>query len=233
MSLIKKPVFWVGVAAVAIAGFVLTAPEETPVAKAPQLKPRKSTNKALAAFTDEDFKAQFPRYQGGMTNAFRPLVLRRTGGLSGGEGAANEIPLEFTGGVAGWVYTGSAEIDGIPTALLENRASGDGVFLRNGERWKSAVVIRITPTSMGMRGPSGDKTFTLVDDAPVNQGGSTTMPEVAPVNVNPPNNMRGRIGGQFGGNNFGGGPNGPQPNIQFTPSPGGGGQIVIGGEEAP
>lgn len=227
MSLFKKPVFWVAVVGVGIAGYVLTTPEEVVAVKSKKPVPKRSTNKALAAFTEEDFKATFQPYSGPAKNVFRPIIVRRTGTLGSADGAANAIPLDFTGGSAGWVYTGSAEVDGIPTALLENRSTGDGVFLRSGERWKNSVVIRITPTSMGMRGPSGDKTFTLVDDAP--RGGVTTIPaEVPPASVNAPNNMRGRIGGQFGSNNFGGGPAGG-PNIQAVPEAGGG--FRVRGEE--
>lgn len=188
MSLIKKPSFWIGTLAVGIAGFVLSAPESTggKVTVKPFAK-KSSKKKAGTQFLKEDFESTFQPVNISLKNAFQPVVMRTSGGFGSGEGLANAIPPEFTGGDSGWVYTGNAEIDGVPTALVENKTTGEGVFLKAGERWKSAMVSRILPDSVVMRGPSGTKTFALVNETYT--GGS-----LRPMNVSVPGNLRGQIG---------------------------------------
>lgn len=222
MSLIKKPVFWIGVVGVGIAGWILTNPESHTSNQLGRTTRKKVAAKTSEVFTEEDYKAKFAPMQISFKNSFTPIVARRDATLGGGDGAANEIPLEFTGGNAGWVYTGSAEIDGQISALLENRTTGDGVFLKPGERWKSAVVVKILGDGVVMRGPSGEKTFALVDDsskAPV----ATVNPN---TNVVPParvSNVPGGLSGPIGRGNFPGGisvmPQGGQAGGGFMPMP--------------
>lgn len=216
MSLIKKPIFWVATVGLGTAGFVLTSPEEgvAPKAKAPRTS-KSAVAKKGSTFTKEDEEASFKPLNVTFKNSFRPVVIRSSGGFGSGEGAANMIPPDFAGGSTGWVYTGSAEIDGAPSALLENRSTGDGVFLRAGERWKSASVVKITPTSVIMDGPSGTKTFTLVDES-LRSSTVAANTQVPPAQVSNPQDLRGPIGNQRGRNagNMGG------MNIQAVPSGG-------------
>ncbi len=222
MSLIKKPVFWIGVIGVATMGWYFTNPEATAPKSGTSAKAtRKKTvaKKGAIQFTDQDFKADFKPLNIQLKNAFVPIVARKSGGFGGADGQANAIPLDFTGGDAGWVYTGNAEIDGVQNALLENRSSGEGVFIRSGERWKSAVVSRILSDSVVMKGPSGTKTFSLVNEESPKMARGGFNP--APVNV--PTNLQGTIGrGRNGQNGFGG--NGQA--LQVLPSPGGGGGVM-------
>lgn len=182
--------FWVATASMGIAGFVLTAPEATSQAGPKKAPVKKKSTSKLSVFTEEDEKAEFAPVQVEFKNAFMPIVKREGGKLSDSDGAANAIPRDFAGS-DGWVYTGSAEIDGAPSALLENRTTGDGVFLKAGERWKSCSVVKIMPDSVVLRGPTGTKTFTLVSDEPIARGRSGGS--VPPAAVNVPNNMRGNI----------------------------------------
>ncbi|MBV6458126.1 MAG: hypothetical protein HONBIEJF_01249 [Fimbriimonadaceae bacterium] len=189
MSILKKPIFWVGVLAVGGIGYMATEGEAKKPNVVPKVATRKvSTSKKASAFTDEDRKAQFAPVNITFKNAFQPIVARKSGGFGSGEGSANGLPTDFTGGVAGWIYTGSAEIDGVAMALLENRTTGEGVFLKSGERWKSAAVVSIYPDSVVMRGPSGTKTFSVVNDLPNSRTNSST-----PLRPNVPQNLQGDI----------------------------------------
>jgi hypothetical protein len=165
-SILKKPVFWVALLGLGAAGYFLTEPEATKggsVKAAPRKKAAVKPGNTSVVFTEEDEKASFNRVSEPPRDAFRPIVARR-GGIGGGDGLANGLPADFAGGEGNWVYTGSAEIDGVTSALLENRTSGEGVFLKRGERWKSASVISVGNRSIVMRGPSGTRTFTMVDE---------------------------------------------------------------------
>jgi len=189
MSILRKPIFWVGVLAIGGIGYMATEGEAKKPSAAPKLVTRKaSTSKKSSTFTDEDRRAQFAPVNITFKNAFQPIVARKSGGFGSGEGSANGLPTDFTGGVAGWIYTGSAEIDGVAMALLENRSTGEGVFLKAGERWKSAAVVSIYPDSVVMRGPSGTKTFAVVNDVP-NTRSSTS----GPIRLNVPQNLQGDI----------------------------------------
>lgn len=181
MSIIRKPVFWIGTLAVGTIGYIATEGEAKKPTAAPKVTARKATaSKKASAFTEEDRNAQFAPVNITFKNAFQPIVARKTGGIGSGEGAANGLPTDFTGGDAGWIYTGSAEIDGVAMALLENRTTGEGVFLKAGERWKSATIVRIFPDSVVMRGPSGTKTFAVVNDIPKGGGNAPLRPNVPP-----------------------------------------------------
>ncbi|MBX7134922.1 MAG: hypothetical protein K1X67_19825 [Fimbriimonadaceae bacterium] len=213
MSLLKKPIFWIAVVGLSGAAWVATSPEDTGKKAVPKVAKRSTKKKVDVKFTREDFEAKFAPVKSDLKNVFVP-VIAKTSGLGGADGLANVIPAEFAGGDGSWTYTGNAEVDGVPTALLENRASGDGVFLRAGERWKSAVVVSIGPNNVVMKGPSGTKTFALVD----NERPKALAGGFAPVRVNPGPEIRGQIGrGQPGtAIQF---PNDPAPGaIMMTPS---------------
>lgn len=200
-SLFKKPVFWVGVCGLAIAGFVLSEPEST----GPTTAKKKATTKKMTVtkkgdvnFTKEDETAEFKPVNDSPRNAFVPIVARHSG-IGSADGLANSIPSEMTGGEGSWVYTGTAETNGVPVALVENRSTGDAVFLKRGERWKSAYVIQISEYSIILRGPNGTRTLGLVDEnlqrtgTSVAQAGSQGF---SPARVDVPQNMRGPIGGR-------------------------------------
>lgn len=226
MSLIKKPVFWIGIVGLAAVAWIATTPEATPTKSgsgAKLTRKKNSNKKAVVQFEDQDFKANFQPLNIELKNAFVPIVARKSGGFGGADGQANAIPLDFTGGDSGWLYTGNAEIDGVANALLENRSTGEGVFLRAGERWKSCVVSRVLSDSVVMKGPSGTKTFSLVnEEAPrMARGGYN------PASVNVPNGLQGTIGGNGrGGRNSQNGFGGNGQAFQALPFPGGGSGVM-------
>jgi hypothetical protein len=233
-----SPIFWVAIGGLAIAAFVLTTPPEATAPTRSKVATKKAATKANAGpFTEADTRAKFTPVNDPLKNAFRPVVAQRSASIGFSSGPMNAVPAEFAGGEGSWIYTGSAEIDGVPVALIENRSTNDGVFLKAGERWKSLVVRRITPNSVVLLGPSGTVTLTPVDDQATGGGapaplqgqiqgsgfapapvappqGLTAVPETSPSAVIPNNNdneRRRRRGGGFGGGNRGGTSNNPAP----------------------
>ncbi len=221
MSLIKKPIFWIGVVALGAVAWVATAPEEAgsgistrkPTAK------KSAVKKGQVAFLEEDDDAKFEPVNIELKNSFQPVIARRSGGFGAGEGQANAIPPEFAGGDSGWFFTGNAEIDSVPTALLENRSSGEGVFLKAGDRWKSCTIAQILPDSVVMKGPSGTKTFALVnEERPKALAGG-----FAPLPVAVPNELRNN-------NNRGRNSQSGQPSFGMMPGPGAGVVTIPSGD---
>lgn len=118
--------------------------------------PTKSTKKTLAAkpkpktdqiYTAEDTKAHFDSVSLNVKDSFKPEIIK-LGTSTGKMSQVNLVPLEFAGGEANWAYTGSAEIDGVLQALLENKATGEDVFLKVGDSWKGISVEEITDDSL-------------------------------------------------------------------------------------
>lgn len=166
-SLLQKPVFWVAILAIGIVGFVMTSPEEVKTSGMTAKRSRTSTKVAKGedAFTKADEKAEFKPVNTEAKNAFVPVVAR-TNGISGAQQLENSVPADFAGGEANWIYTGNAEYDGVRQALIENRTTGDAVFLRRGQKWKNAYVVEISEYSVVLRGPSGTRTLGIAIEEP-------------------------------------------------------------------
>ncbi|MBS1706508.1 MAG: hypothetical protein JST40_11590 [Armatimonadetes bacterium] len=188
MSFIQKPIFWVGIVVFAGAAWYLSAPQPVEAAKKPEpFRARSASKKANAVvFTEEDYKSEFTPVNIQLKDAFTPIVSKNSKKATDN---VNELPVDFTGGESGWIYTGNAEIDGEQTALLENKSNGGGVFLRLGERWKRMTVVSIEPEYVSVRGPGGNvERFGLgVEETSSGRG-------VAPMPVAVPGNLRGGIG---------------------------------------
>lgn len=203
-SLFQKPVFWVAVAGLGIAAFVMTEPDAAPksVNAKKSTKKKPTSKKSEVVFTEEDEKATFAPVNSEGKNTFVPIVARHSG-IGSADGQANAIPTDMTGGEGNWVYTGTAESDGARVALIENRTTGDAVFLRRGERWKSAFVVSVSEYSIILRGPGGTRTLGLVDESLKVAGSSVASagPQgFSPAQVNVPDAMRGPIGRRNRGN---------------------------------
>ena len=153
----------------------------------------KSAKSKGTVFLAEDYSATFKPVTAAARNVFQPLIARSgVGGLGGLSGPVG-VPTELTMGEQNWVYTGMAEVDSVPTALLENTTTQDGIFLKQGERWKQATVYQITPDVLTLVGPDGMHHFVKVlgSEEPIEQ-----MPVgVRPLAVTPPPNLQGPIGG--------------------------------------
>ena len=159
-------------------------------AKKSTLKPTSKKKEDL--YLAEDYKAHFDSVDQPLKDTFNPII-KKVASTKTTSATVNVLPPEFAGGEQAWAYTGTAEIDGVVEALLENRTSGDNVFLKVGDTWKGITVQEITDDSLVLASPDTgmEKTFTLpTDDVTTGAGGPGGF---APAQIsNPP--LRGGIG---------------------------------------
>lgn len=191
MPKISRPVVYTLVlGAVAYGVVVLTEPETRPAPKRPAAQAARPASAKGDLFTEQDYRAHFERLSGIPRNAFRPLVARRGPG-SPDEARLDALPTSFTGGEANWRYTGNASLNGVRLALIENASTGEGVFLRVGERWKDAVLSAIEEEAIVMVGPFGEvrrirlgeREIETVPPGPA--AGTPVATGLAPVRVGP------------------------------------------------
>jgi hypothetical protein len=192
---ISKPVLYVLIFAVGAFAYVYTSPETTK-GKSTKTTRKTTTTKKAAAYTEEDMKAErFEPVNDPVRNAFKPLIVRKNTGGVGVDPNSGGIPAFLTDGDPNWVYTGSAEVNGSAQALLENKSTGEGVFLTEGQRWKRATVLDIGSDMLTFQGPAGEVQTIMLqtnepqDFAPAGVGsplsgpigGLTVQPESAPA----------------------------------------------------
>ncbi|MEI7576708.1 MAG: hypothetical protein WCK51_07435 [Armatimonadota bacterium] len=139
-------------------------------------------------YLPEDEKAQFASISGELPNAFKPAVQKRI--AVGSAKTSNAIPPIFTSGETGWIYTGNMEVNGGQNALLENGGTGEGVFLKPGEKWKSMTLKQVKADSIVLRAADGFEKEIFFGS---NQ--SDAAQTVAPVNPGPAPRLAGQIGG--------------------------------------
>ncbi len=158
---VKKtsPMVWVGLGIVLIGGIAFsmggngTATKGTPAPKTSA----KSTAKS-SLILPEDRDAKFIALNEPLKNAFKPIVAHNLGGL-GVKGNIG-MPLDLAGGEAGWVYSGMAVINGTKNGLLENSTTGEGDYVKPGEKWKRCTIGSISDKSLELHGDDGSA-FTL------------------------------------------------------------------------
>ena len=123
-------------------------------------------SKRLAdVFTQEDyFPPAFEPVNDSHRNAFMPIVAKRSSGIAAVL-TPDAVPSELAGGDPNWVYTGTAILDGVPAALLENKVTFEGEFVRQGQTWNRAKIHQITPETLTLAGASGRHwTLRLIDE---------------------------------------------------------------------
>lgn len=160
-------------------------------ASGPRKKAAKHASAELPQFDAEDFAAnkdgqRFALVNEPLRDAFKPLIARKR--LADAKlDSPGSVPLGIAG-EASWMYTGMAEVDGVPQALLENSRTQDGVFLKQGEKWKAGTVYRITPDELILMDRAGALQIVKVNI-------QESFPSIAPgggfAPVNPP--LRGTI----------------------------------------
>ena len=151
MARVSRPMMYGAILVVAVAAFVMTTPKDADDRDGPD--PRRAARSAAGPPTgvfDYDYDAEFEQLNESPNNAFMPLVAR-TSRNSGGI-APNEFPAEYAGGESGWFYTGTVIIDDVPSALVENELTGDGMFLKVGENLKRTTISEIAPTYIVVTG---------------------------------------------------------------------------------
>ncbi len=204
MASVSRPVLYGGIALLGAIAWFATAPDDASgIGGSGKLNRGNSASKQVQSdITEEDYKAArnpFPRLNEGTKNAFNPLVARQEQGATGAL-APNEIPASYTGGEAGWMYTGTMIVNDVPSALLENQMSGDVLYLMVGQRVKRAVIAQIAPTYIVVKGAGGQslKLDLLADRA--EPGEDTGNFGFEPVRPDVPGALRGPIrpGGSTG-----------------------------------
>ncbi len=169
----------------------LSSPD-TPRTAPKKVASKSTTKKGADLYTDEDAKvtqASFDPVKGTPKDVFVPIIKKPVNGGKGSQ--VNVVPPEFAGGEPNWVYTGSAQIDGVLQALLQNNTTGDNVFLKVGDTWKGVSVEEITDDSLVLSSPELgiDKKLELPPD--VVTGPASGPAGFAPASVGP---LRGSIG---------------------------------------
>jgi hypothetical protein len=152
---VSRPIIYAALfGVVAYAAVVLTEPE-TPTKKTTKKTTATAKKNANDPYLPQDYKAKFERVNLPVKNAFKPLVVRQSAGGALDSLRLDGLPAGFAGGDPNWRYTGTAEIDGVRVALIENHVSGDGVFLKVGETWNQTVLTSIETEAIVMVGPGG------------------------------------------------------------------------------
>lgn len=185
--------------AIGLIAFLATGSDDPRAKRDSAAKPKpKASAKANDEFTQADIDAKFSPANVQYRNVFSPLVMASSAGRSSGVLSPNAIPMEFSGGKEQWVYTGTAVIDGVPNALVENSSTGEGEFIRVGQNWKASTVRKITPTSLTLTSQSGRvQTMDLMRDLEIDDKALMNA-QVQPVNP-----QGGRSGQGFDQNNQG------------------------------
>lgn len=195
--------------------YLLVSPVLFPeAAKTTTRKPvaKRTVKRGQQLYTEEDRTAKFDPVAAPAKNTFKPIIAKVAKTATTGT-QMNTLPPAFAGGEANWVYTGTAEIDGILQALLENKSTGDSVFLRVGDTWKGIYVEEITEDTLvlGSATTGTDYTLSLPTEettTPTNSlnanaagGGGNLNGPIGPLTIQPDPNMMQNMGGNGFGNN--------------------------------
>ncbi|HVL39336.1 MAG TPA: hypothetical protein VM328_08105 [Fimbriimonadaceae bacterium] len=155
MPKISRPVLYTGLFAVAVAAYVLTS-EEPPTGARRTPKPTaKKVEQQNRGFTEADYRDPFPPVNERARNAFMPLVRRSEPSVVGITPPEGNAISEGITGEAGWIYTGMAEVNGVKQGLVENTVTGEGEFIKPGQRWKKGTVLTVTPDRLTLMGNDG------------------------------------------------------------------------------
>jgi hypothetical protein len=214
---LSKPLQYALIAVLAVAAWLTLSPvlfpESAPKVVKKTPKPKLGKNSAQI-YTEEDLTARFDPVNAPLKNVFKPLIAKTVTSKTGGA-QLNIIPPAFAGGEQNWTYTGSAEIDGVLQALLENKVTGDNVFLKVGDTWKGISVEEITDDTLVLASPFSliDKRLELPAEDVVAVGGPGNFAPVnpplqgsiGPLSVQPDGTAQPDMSGIYGGNGNGNG----------------------------
>lgn len=182
-----SPIFWVAILGLGAVAYVFTTPEE-PTKKVTTTRNNSRKTTTVSLITEEDLKAKFDRVNIAAKNAFKPVIKKIS--AEAGSVSPSALPLSFTGGESGWIYTGTASVDGRIQAVVENHGTGQGDFLSVGQKWKQSRVVAVTESSLILESADGQQATIKMQEKL--SGTSMTAGGFAPVDVNP--GLRGPIG---------------------------------------
>jgi len=157
MPKLSRPVLYLLILGVGVIAWLMTSGDSSHAGGKRPVAKRAAAKKDKLGFLPEDYNP--PKFEPALATAsgkFEPLV-SRTQTATQLALSPDAVPAELAGGDPNWVYTGTAEIDGKPTALLENRVTAESDFVNQGQSWKRSQVAQILPQGLVLAGPSGRK----------------------------------------------------------------------------
>lgn len=155
----------------------------------PKATTSSSTKKDV--YLPEDYSAKFEPVSMALNNAFKPDVIKQKGVDPLSTIGSNGIPPGFVGGETTWIYTGNAEVDGIANALIENTATGEGVFLRPNEKWRNLVLTEVSGERITVEGPGGLMRTLTMPSTGGPEGMDMSVTPLPPVGAVPPGGIPG------------------------------------------
>lgn len=163
---ISRPILYTIVAAAVIfAAVLLTEPD--PPARKTAVRTRTSSA-APSGFTEADLTARFARYSARQQDAFRPgIVPSKAAALQNAPASVGPAPV-LPGGAAGtWALTGITTVNTVRSALVENSATKESIFLKAGDRWNGLRVLSVESSAVVFANALGQQTrLTFVETAP-------------------------------------------------------------------
>ena len=195
MFKMSKPVLYLLLATVAIAIYLVATPSSPSSKKSSTALAKPQVSVSSSQYTDEDRKANFPKAILASRDAFQPIVVRKSS-INAILAAAGNIPADFADGDPNWSCTGTDEVNGVQQALVENKNTGDGDFLQQGDHWKSCVVSQVLDDGVVLVGPGGEAKTVHVKQDTTDTGDLTDLSGNIPVEP--------QLSGAIGGPNAGG-----------------------------
>ena len=192
-----SPVVYLALIGAGAAIYVLTEPEAATKKKTPN-KTNSRTASAPDGFAPEDLTAKFPRYSGAAKDAFQPKVIAtKPSALKTGPKPSPLMvlppprPVTVTLNAVSldaWTLTGINVVNGSRSALMENKTTGESVFLKAGVSWNTFKVGSIEPNALVLIGPTGTVRRVGFPEAPAEKVASVApqTPAVPAPNVNLP-----------------------------------------------
>ena len=154
---ISRPIVYGSVAIIAAAALWYTSDEPPKIKLAAAKKLPIAAQAVKSDYTESDYLAKFEKPKDTKRNLFQPLIHSRASIVSANadSSAPLKIPALLAEGDPNWAFTGIAEVDGQRLALLENSATHQSGFVKEGDPWKGAKIRRITQDSLTMEDQDG------------------------------------------------------------------------------
>jgi len=213
LALVSKPIAYTGLAAFAIGAYVLT---EEPAPKTAKAKSKRTASTKIvdkdSPWQESDYTARFAKPTGKLRNLFDPLVKPEPKAAAVAVPTkpvempkdVDRVPADLAETEPDWAFTGLATVNGVDMALLENRTTKQGTFVKQGEVWKGTRIMRITAQSLAIVNKDGLEQIVLRFDpnrpaTPKSPDGKPTPPGQMPADalvrpVNPGPALVGPIG---------------------------------------
>jgi len=168
MPKVSRPIVYTALAAVAAYALFLNTQPDKPTT-------RRVSHTLLSARASDpngilpaDLNTHFTHYTGGKRDPFVPgVTVARLRVQKAAE------PPTLSGSRTGWALTGINSVNGVRSALIENSATGDSVFLQPGDRWNGLRVAAIQSSSVLLKDGQGHGD-TLTFAAPPDDGSGST-----------------------------------------------------------